>query len=65
MREHYSPCVSSTEPAILPFTDLNRLQQIAVEQALRATKGHKGQATQLLGVHSNTLTRLISQMADA
>jgi hypothetical protein len=38
MREHYSPCVSSTEPAILPFTDLNRLQQIAVEQALRATK---------------------------
>jgi DNA-binding NtrC family response regulator len=47
----------------LPFTDLNRLRFFAVRQALETTRGHKGRAAKLLGVHANTLTRLLSQMA--
>jgi len=54
---------SNAQSPSLPFTDLNRLRQTAVEQALRTTRGHKGQAAQLLGVHPNTLTRLVSQLA--
>ncbi len=48
----------------LPFTDLGRLRHAAVEQALRTTSGHKGRAAVLLGVHPNTLTRLLAQMSD-
>lgn len=46
----------------LPFTDLGRLRQLAVEQALRTTSGHKGRAAELLGVHPNTLTRILAQL---
>ena len=45
----------------LPFTNLNRLREVAVEQALRTTSGHKGRAAELLGVHPNTLTRILAQ----
>jgi DNA-binding NtrC family response regulator len=48
--------------AALPFTDLARLRRVAVRQALRATQGHKGRAAQLLGVHPNTMTRLLAQL---
>ncbi len=48
----------------LPFTNLGRLRQIAVEQALRTTCGHKGRAAELLGVHPNTLTRILAQLDD-
>jgi DNA-binding NtrC family response regulator len=48
--------------ATLPFMDLSRLRRAAVEQALRATRGHKGRAAQLLGVHPNTMTRLLAQL---
>jgi DNA-binding NtrC family response regulator len=48
----------------LPFTNLGRLRAAAVEQALRTTSGHKGRAAELLGVHPNTLTRLLSQISD-
>ncbi|TWT42668.1 sigma-54 interaction domain-containing protein [Botrimarina hoheduenensis] len=44
----------------LPCTDLNRLRDLAVSQALRATGGHKGRAAKLLGVHPNTMTRLLA-----
>ena len=47
----------------LPFTDLGRLRRAAVQQALRTTGGHKGKAAELLGVHPNTLTRLLAQLA--
>jgi DNA-binding NtrC family response regulator len=47
----------------LPFTDLNRLRSVAVQQALQATHGHKGRAAGLLGVHANTLTRILAQMS--
>ncbi len=46
----------------LPFTNLNRLRSAAVRQAMHATGGHKGRAAKLLGVHANTMTRLISQI---
>jgi DNA-binding NtrC family response regulator len=46
----------------LPYMNLGKLRRAAVEQALRATRGHKGRAARLLGVHANTMTRLISQI---
>ncbi|TWU25734.1 sigma-54 interaction domain-containing protein [Bythopirellula polymerisocia] len=46
----------------LPFTNLGRLREVAVEQALRTTSGHKGRAAELLGVHPNTLTRILAQL---
>ena len=51
--------------AKLPFTNLGRLRAAAVGQALRTTGGHKGRAAELLGVHPNTLTRLLSQASDS
>ena len=52
---------NSTCDANLPCTDLNRLRSMALRQALRITGGHKGRAAKLLGVHPNTMTRLIAQ----
>jgi DNA-binding NtrC family response regulator len=48
----------------LPYTDLTRLRRAAVEQALRTAGGHKGRAARLLGVHPNTMTRLLAQIRD-
>jgi DNA-binding NtrC family response regulator len=47
----------------LPFFNLERLRRAAVRQALSATKGHKGRAARLLGVHANTLTRILAHLA--
>ncbi|MCH2114564.1 MAG: sigma-54 dependent transcriptional regulator [Pirellulales bacterium] len=60
------PGSSDQTPRVLnlPFTNLVRLRAAAVNQALQTTGGHKGQAAELLGVHPNTLTRLLSQMSD-
>ncbi|HTM52649.1 MAG TPA: sigma-54 dependent transcriptional regulator, partial [Pirellulales bacterium] len=66
-----APAIPSFEPAIsddvsLPFMNLARLREAAIRQALETTRGHKGRAAKLLGVHANTLTRLLAQMdADA
>ncbi len=66
----YEPILPGTSPETaprstnLPFTNLGRLRRAAVEQALRITDGHKGQAAEMLGVHPNTLTRLLTQMDD-
>ena len=46
----------------LPFIDLSRLRRAAIRQALRATQGHKGRASKLLGIHPNTMTRLLAQI---
>ncbi len=46
----------------LPFMDLGQLRRAAVRQALRATRGHKSRAARLLGVHPNTMTRLLAQL---
>lgn len=48
----------------LPYLDLDRLRVTAVRQALQATNGHKGRAARLLGVHANTLTRMLSDLED-
>ncbi len=48
----------------LPFFDLDKLRLTAVHQALKATNGHKGRAAKLLGVHANTLTRMLAQMKE-
>jgi DNA-binding NtrC family response regulator len=48
----------------LPFMDLGQLRRAAVRQALRATRGHKSRAARLLGVHPNTMTRLLAQLRD-
>lgn len=48
--------------ASLPFTDLGKLRRAAVRQAMQATEGHKGKAARLLGVHPNTMTRLLAQL---
>lgn len=47
----------------LPFYDLTKLRAAAVRQAMKATQGHKGRAAKLLGVHANTMTRLLSQIS--
>jgi DNA-binding NtrC family response regulator len=47
--------------AMLPSFNLARLREEAIRQALDVTRGHKGRAAKLLGVHPNTLTRLLAQ----
>jgi DNA-binding NtrC family response regulator len=56
------PAGSPVDNRDLPFTDLNRLRYVAVHQALKMTRGHKGRAARMLGVHPNTLTRILAQM---
>jgi DNA-binding NtrC family response regulator len=48
----------------LPFMNLAKLRASAVHQALASTRGHKGKAAKLLGVHANTLTRILAQMEE-
>ena len=62
-----TPILPHAEPqssgdSTLPFMDLNRLRNAAVHQALETTRGHKGRAAKLLGIHANTLTRMLAQM---
>ena len=45
----------------LPCLDLGKLRQEAIKQALAITRGHKARAAKLLGVHANTMTRLIRE----
>ena len=54
-----------TRSSALPFFNLDRLRGAAVRQALEATDGHKGKAARLLGVHANTLTRMLAQLDNA
>ncbi len=61
------PSLPNARPAAqqsvrLPSMNLDELRSIALKQALQATGGHKGRAAKLLGVHANTLTRLLAQM---
>jgi DNA-binding NtrC family response regulator len=56
------PANNRLADAALPMMDLAKLRRVAVRQALRATQGHKGRAARLLGVHPNTMTRLLAQI---
>lgn len=55
---------SLTADGKLPFVDLNMLRKCAVKQALEMTRGHKSRAAKLLGVHPNTMTRIIAEIGD-
>jgi DNA-binding NtrC family response regulator len=60
------PSLPNCDPAsqisdTLPFYNLAKLRQEAIRQALSVTRGHKGRAAKLLGIHPNTLTRLLAQ----
>lgn len=62
-----APSLPNTRPVVsesaqLPSMNLDELRNLAVKQALQATGGHKGRAAKLLGVHANTLTRLLTQI---
>jgi DNA-binding NtrC family response regulator len=58
------PNTQRSSEASLPYMDLSQLRRAAVQQALRATQGHKSRAARLLGVHPNTMTRLLAQLRD-
>ena len=45
----------------LPCFNLAQLRNEAIRQAMKVTRGHKGRAAKLLGVHPNTLSRLLAQ----
>ena len=62
-----TPCLPSSRrhertAVSLPFTDLAKLRRAAVRQAMQSTHGHKGHAAKLLGVHPNTMTRLLANI---
>jgi len=46
----------------LPYLDLAKLRERAIREALEVTRGHKANAAKLLGVHANTMTRLLKEL---
>ncbi len=48
----------------VPYLDLAKLRRQAIKQALSETRGHKSKAAKLLGVHANTLTRMLREDGD-
>jgi DNA-binding NtrC family response regulator len=46
----------------LPCLDLAKLRTQAIKEALEVTRGHKAKAAKLLGVHANTMTRLLKEI---
>jgi len=46
----------------LPCLDLAKLREQAIKEALELTRGHKANAAKLLGVHANTMTRLLKEL---
>ncbi|MGI9176531.1 MAG: sigma-54 interaction domain-containing protein [Pirellulales bacterium] len=46
----------------LPSLDLAKLREQAIREALQVTRGHKANAAKLLGVHANTMTRLLKEI---
>jgi DNA-binding NtrC family response regulator len=49
-------------PGRLPCLDLAKLREQAIREALQMTRGHKANAAKLLGVHANTMTRLLKEI---
>jgi DNA-binding NtrC family response regulator len=49
-------------PGRLPCLDLAKLREQAIREALQVTRGHKANAAKLLGVHANTMTRLLKEI---
>ena len=46
----------------LPYMDLAGCVSRPSTRPCKTTRGHKGRAAKLLGVHANTLTRMLAQM---
>jgi DNA-binding NtrC family response regulator len=57
------PSMGEERESQLPVLKLEALRRLAVRQALELTDGHKGRAAALLGVHLNTMTRLVEEAA--
>lgn len=55
------PVAAAGDESQLPVLNLEALRLMAVRQAMALTGGHKGQAANLLGVHLNTMTRLVEE----
>lgn len=55
------PATDFDDEPPLPELNLEALRRRAVRQALKLTGGHKGRAAELLGVHLNTMTRLVAE----
>ncbi len=51
----------ATDSGRLPCLDLAKLRERAIREALEVTRGHKANAAKLLGVHANTMTRLLKE----
>ncbi|MFM7107030.1 MAG: sigma 54-interacting transcriptional regulator, partial [Planctomycetaceae bacterium] len=49
-------------PGRLPCLELAKLREQAIKEALEITRGHKANAAKLLGVHANTMTRLLKEL---
>ena len=45
----------------VPVLNLMELRRLAVRQAMRVTGGHRSKAAELLGVSSNTMTKLVAE----
>jgi len=54
--------VAVAAPGRLPCLDLAKLREQAIREALQVTRGHKANAAKLLGVHANTMTRLLKEI---
>jgi DNA-binding NtrC family response regulator len=57
-----SKAATATAPGRLPCLDLAKLREQAIREALQITRGHKAKAAKLLGVHANTMTRLLKEL---
>jgi DNA-binding NtrC family response regulator len=57
-REMGTAAHAGTLPAAMPL-NLDEVTQHLVTVALQKTRGHKGQAATLLGIHPRTLTRML------
>jgi DNA-binding NtrC family response regulator len=54
--------MAATGSGKLPCLDLAKLREQAIREALEVTRGHKANAAKLLGVHANTMTRLLKEI---
>jgi DNA-binding NtrC family response regulator len=53
--------ITPEQASRLPFLNLDKLRLEALRQALVLTRGHKGRASAILGVHANTMTRMLQE----
>jgi DNA-binding NtrC family response regulator len=57
-----SAATRQSDSGRLPCLDLAKLRERAIREALEVTRGHKANAAKLLGVHANTMTRLLKEL---